>query len=201
MIGKYSLALLSVALLAGGCASSGARAPQSGVKQERVAPSSPRDRAEARRQLAYYIAQLESGRRALGIDAERRPWKERHIAPAVPAPSAGRRDAAASESEAVTSTKRARPRRAPRARVSAAPPPATAGAPSADDAAGAPLRAEEARCPMDCRHARAICHAARHICKLADYLDEDDARIRCGRAQEDCRRARERTRGQCHACD
>lgn len=68
------------------------------------------------------------------------------------------------------------------------PPAAAAEAPARESTAAT---ADEAVDP--CRHTRAICHAARRICQLADYLAEDDARQRCARAQQDCAAARQRT--------
>jgi len=59
---------------------------------------------------------------------------------------------------------------------------------------------DDPRCPMPCRHARAICRAARHICELADYLGEAKARARCARARAVCARAREATKKSCASC-
>ena len=75
-----------------------------------------------------------------------------------------------------------------------AEPPAREPGPSASvEAAESGEGAAGQKAPDLCRHTRAICHAARRICGLADYLGEADARGRCRRAQEDCTEARRHT--------
>ena len=86
-----------------------------------------------------------------------------------------------------------------------APPPPTA-APADALAAKSEARerasaAAEDSCGRDpCRYTRAICDAASRICEIARYLEEPDARARCGRALQDCQQARKATQDRCPGC-
>lgn len=97
--------------------------------------------------------------------------------------------------------------RADQARPAAAPPPSPSPAEAPADALAAKSESRERAsggedsCGRDpCRHTRAICDAASRICEIARYLQEADARARCGRALQDCREARRSTQDRCPGC-
>ncbi|PID39143.1 MAG: hypothetical protein CSA65_05730 [Proteobacteria bacterium] len=178
------LATLLVVLAMALSACAAAHRP-SGVRMEPTVKTLPRpvDKAAARQQLDDYMRQLVVARRALGLEAT-------DAGPSVvPAPTSRRRakarDATSSPGQVQRPARRLR-QMAP-----------TAGASNEAYDGGARYAP---RCPMPCKHARAICHAARRICKLADYLAEDDARERCDQARQDCREARETTQSRCRTC-
>jgi len=136
-----------------------------------AAPSSP---WEGRREISDLERQIEQGRVALGMPARQQPTR-------TPPESAG------SEGHALDAAPEAKP----------APPPA----PSVEAAEPVVRAKKDDHCGVgSCRYTRAICAAASRICGIARYLDDEDARSRCARAEQDCQDARKVTRGSCPGC-
>ena len=138
-------------------------------------PSSP---AQGREELAQLEGEIATDRVALGLP----PRAEEKTATAADQSAHGGAEAFAP---------------AP----SASPPPPAAPAERAAVNSAAGGAAKEDVCTVDpCRYTRAICAAATRICDIARYLGDEDARGRCGRAQQDCSEARRVTRDNCPGC-
>jgi hypothetical protein len=135
-------------------------------------PNSP---GEARHEMAQLERQIVEGRVALGLPARSKAQVS---------------DDGVAESAGVAGEEAPRP-------VQAAPPPE----PASDSVECAKREERDAPCDDSCRYTKAICHAAARICRLARFLEEEDARRRCRRAQQDCREAQRTTAGSCTGCD
>ncbi len=190
--GGISGMLILAVVFGGGCAASRHAA-------QRSAPI-PDDPGRARVQLSELERRIRRHRLALRLPSRASNEGDDSVS------SAGGAVAPAARPPAPQPTK------APmRARTTdAAPPIARKSAPSppshsAPDSVAAGRRASKQsysrspRCPMPCRHTRAICHAAGRICRVAQFLADSDSRHRCERARKDCRQAREATAGRCSA--
>jgi hypothetical protein len=184
------LAISAMALSA--CAAGAYKSRPAAVGAPDVRLPAPNDKSTARRQLRYYLRQLASNRRALGLGSDAGPSVA--APPVAPQGHGGGKTTADVAPQPPSPARLSARRKAPVAR--AARPTAGVAAESHGDAGFS----RQPRCPLPCRQARAICHAARRICKLADYLAEDDARQRCDQAREDCRQARQATQSRCSAC-
>ena len=158
-------ATIALAVLLAACASAG-RAPARVMR----APQSP---SEARQQIALLEGDIARDRRRLGL---REPGTS----------TAAAQDASRKLKPSVPERVTVRPT-AP----SPAPPPARAeNRISAASGGAADSSGSDSPRVDRCRHTRAICRAARHICKLADYIGDDDSRDRCKRARGDCKQAK-----------
>jgi hypothetical protein len=175
--GPLRLPFLFMLAGAAGCAASG----QLPSTQAPV----PADPESARQELVALEQQIEQDRQALGLAP----------APESAAPEQGQRPAGAS-----AEARMPRPTQPPPA---AEPPPSLQSDAATQEEAMEPmeLKARQEACSRPCRLAHAICKAAARICQLADFLGEEDARRRCGRAREDCEEAREAVRDRdCSGC-
>jgi hypothetical protein len=171
---RHALLLVAGALALAGCASSPAR------QRSSVASGPPASPGEGRSELVALEHRIARDLVALGLAPQRDPAE------------------AAQLGEAATRADQPRP---------AAPPPSPAPAEAPADALAAKSESTERAsggedaCGRDpCRQTRAICDAASRICEIARYLQEADARARCGRALQDCQAARKATQARCPGC-
>jgi hypothetical protein len=140
--------------------------------QRSASSGPPASPAAAQSELATLERQIDGARASLGLE-----------------PRADRAEALKLGEQAT------RPDRPPAPEPVLAPPARTSASELASD------RAERDGCGRDpCRYTRAICEAASRICEIARYLQEADARGRCGRALQDCQQARRATRDRCPGC-
>lgn len=136
----------------------------------------PNTPGEAKHELAQLERQIVEGRVALGLPARSKAQVLEDTGSAENAGSAG-------------------PDEAPR------PAQAAPAEPVSESVECAKREERDAPCDDSCRYTKAICHAAARICRLARFLEEEDARRRCRRAQQDCREAQRTTAGSCSGCD
>lgn len=87
----------------------------------------------------------------------------------------------------------------PRPRAGGSPP--DRPAPPRIDRPPVGARGRAPLCRRACNHVRAICYAARRICRIANRLRETRALIICKRATARCADARRTARRRCNACD
>ena len=96
------------------------------------------------------------------------------------------------------------PPRRPRVRIpprAGGPPPRDVPTPPVVDRPPVTTRSTRGPlCRRACNHVRAICYAARRICRLADHLQEERSQLICRRAQGRCRDAHTTAQRRCPRC-